>query len=317
MQSLEFVATRHARRLDRWLADQEAPVSRSRWQELIRAGQVLINGGPAGLRSPVRPGDRITATLPDPVPPARVAPEPIPVNVVYEDEDCLVLDKPPGLVVHPAPGHPVGTLVSALLHHCGDLPGIGGEARPGIVHRLDKETSGLMVVAKTQAALDALARAFQERRTTKAYAALCAGAPRFPSGTIDAAIGRHPHHRKKMMAHAPRGRAARSHYVAEERFGDAFARFAVEIETGRTHQIRVHLAFIGCPVLGDDLYGGRRAQTPIPEYGPAPRHFLHAARLGFPHPRTGEPVEFTADLPPDMAAALAALREAFPAAAAD
>jgi len=313
MANLEFHAERGSARLDRWLADQSTGLSRSRWQDLIRQGRVCIQGQPAGLRSPVRPGDTITAILPDPVAPARVKAEPIPLRVVFEDADCLVLDKPPGLVVHPAPGHAMGTLVSALLHHCQDLQGIGGEARPGIVHRLDKDTSGLMVVAKSQAAHDALSRAFQARLTTKAYVALCAGVPRFASGRVDAPIGRHPQNRKKMMAHAPRGRSALSSYQVAEAYGRDFSRLDVAIETGRTHQIRVHLAFLGCPVLGDEVYGGRRAMVSVAELGPAPRQFLHAARLGFPHPRTHVAMAFSSDLPADMAAAVDALRTAHPA----
>jgi 23S rRNA pseudouridine1911/1915/1917 synthase len=269
-----------AERIDRFLARQGLPLSRARIQRGIDEGLIEVNGRRTKASYLIRPGDRIVICHPPPQP-VEIRAEPIPLSIVYEDEDLLVLDKPAGLVVHPAPGHAAGTLVNALLHHCRDLAGIGGQARPGIVHRLDKDTSGLLVAAKHDAAH-------------------VAGDVRPRKGTIDLAIGRDVWERKKISARTTSPRSAVSHYEVVERYGRATL-VAVTLETGRTHQIRVHLAHLGFPVLGDPVYGGRRALPP-PDV-PVHRQLLHAQQLGFIHPITGRPMVFTAPLPEDMQAA--------------
>ena len=238
--------------------------------------------------------------------PSTSRPRTIPLAVVYEDADLLVIDKPAGLVVHPAPGHPAGTLVNALLARCPDLAGIGGVQRPGIVHRLDKDTSGLIVVAKTQSAHDSLVRQLRDRGVVKRYLALVRGRPRPEQGTISAPIARDPRHRQRMGVVAG-GREAVSDYRVLEDLG-AWSLLEVTIHTGRTHQIRVHLAYMGHPVAGDPVYGGRRGGEALPPGVRLDRQFLHAAVLGFRLPSTGEVCEFRAELPPDLREVLAALR---------
>lgn len=300
-----------APRLDVWLVQQLPGLSRARVQELIRAGRVLVNGRARKANQPVRAGDTAVVDIPKPEP-TDLRAEDIPLNILFEDADILVINKPAALVVHPAPGHASGTLVNALLHHCSDalggtsLGGIGGELRPGIVHRLDRDTSGVLVVAKNQAALDGLAAQFKGRRVTKQYAAIVWGCPRPPSGTIDTLVGRDPRNRKKMSARPRSGRRAVTHYEVVEAHADA-SLLRVRIETGRTHQIRVHLAHIGHPVVGDTQYGRARvSKTGIA----ATRQMLHAEQLAFAHPRTGRELEFRAPMPDDMARFLRALREA-------
>ncbi|MFQ5914456.1 MAG: RluA family pseudouridine synthase [Nitrospinota bacterium] len=303
------------RRLDVFLAGHpEAPHwSRSRVQLLIREGNVRLECGDAlgSLPSseetkPPRPGrllragERIVVTVPPPEP-AEAVPEDIPLDVPYEDAHILIVNKPAGLVVHPAAGHARGTLVNALLSRLPALPGIGGRLRPGIVHRLDKDTSGLMVVAKTELALRRLQAALKARRIGRVYWALAWGD--FPKeGRVEGPIGRHPLHRKK-MAVVQGGRPAVTRFRVLERFGK-YAWLEVRLETGRTHQIRVHLAHRGTPVLGDPLYGvGRKADPPIG------RQALHAFRLTFDHPSTAEPMSFEVPPPGDMEDALRFLRE--------
>lgn len=242
---------------------------------------------------------------PPPPVPATLQPEAIPLDILYEDADILVLNKPPGLVVHPAAKRETGTLVHALLHHCHDLAGIGGELRPGIVHRLDKDTSGVMVVAKNETALTRLAQQFKARTVKKKYIALVRGVVTPPEGAIETLIGRHPQHRKKMSAKVPRGRTARTRYRTLEVFPNA-AWLSVMIETGRTHQIRVHMAHYGHPILGDPLYG--RART-LCDGTPVHRQMLHAATLCIRHPVTRQELEFEAPLPEDMRAVIRHLRE--------
>ena len=290
-------------RLDVWLAAQRPEHSRARWQQLIRAGCVRVNGAPRKAGQVLRAGDTVAGELPPPEPVELVAQD-IPLNILYEDADILVLDKPPGLVVHPAAGHAAGTLVNALLHHCRDLAGIGGELRPGIVHRLDKDTSGALVVAKNEPALRGLVRQFQGGRVQKEYLALAWGRPEPASGTLATLIGRDPRHRQKMSARPESGRPARTDYEVLEQFSAA-AVLRVRIHTGRTHQIRVHLAHLGHPVIGDTVYGrARRSELPAP----AARQMLHAHELTFDHPRTGEPLAFTAPVPEDFRALWRALR---------
>lgn len=287
-------------RLDRFLAERAGlDLSRSRLQRLIREGRVEVEGRPARPSQPVRAGSRIRVRVPPPEP-AAVAPQPIPLDVVYEDADLLVVVKPRGMVVHPAPGHPAGTLVNALLARCPDLAGVGGVQRPGLVHRLDRDTTGLLVVAKTDRAHRDLTAQLRRRELERRYLALVRGVPP-AAGTVDAPVGRDPHRRVR-MAVVPDGRPARTHFRLLEAFRERYALLEVRLETGRTHQIRVHLAAIGHPVAGDPLYGGRRGELGL--QGQA----LHAYRLALVHPRTGEHLCFEAPPPPDLASALARLR---------
>ncbi len=289
------------KRLDAWLASEQSEHSRARWQTLIQDGNVTVNGESVKRNHKLREGDRVEWTIPEPIS-TEVLPEDIPLDILYEDAHMIVINKPAGLVVHPAAGNENGTLVNALLHHCTDLAGIGGEIRPGIVHRLDKDTSGAIVVAKTEAALNELARQFKARETEKEYLAIVRGVPAPPRGTIKTTIGRHPIHRKKMAADVRNGRHAVSTYEVVEAF-DGAALLRVRIETGRTHQIRVHMAHIKHPVVGDKLYG--RAHTDGIQ---ADRQMLHAAKLSVAHPDTGERMYFSASLPQDMESLLATLR---------
>lgn len=290
-------------RLDRVLAAALPGLSRSRLQALIAAGAVAEGGrviDDASTR--VKPGQVYDVAVPAPVA-ATPRPQAIPLAIVYEDREVVVLDKPAGLVVHPAAGNPDGTLVNALLAHCGgDLSGIGGVARPGIVHRLDKETSGLMVVAKTDAAHAGLTAQFAGHALARRYVAVVRGVPRPARGTIDAPIGRSPHNRKK-MAVVRGGKPAVTHYATDRVLArGAAALVTCRLETGRTHQIRVHMAHIGHAVVGDPLYGGapRGADPAAAAMRAFPRQALHAAGLEFRHPTTGEALSFTAPLPKDV-----------------
>ncbi|MEW5931691.1 MAG: RluA family pseudouridine synthase [Gemmatimonadota bacterium] len=294
-------------RLDAWLAER-LDVSRSRAAALIEGGNVLLNGAPPRKRDRPRPGDRVEVTLPAPEP-ASAAAEEIPLDIVFQDADLVVLDKPAGLVVHPAPGNPTGTLVNALLHSVRDLSGIGGELRPGIVHRLDKDTSGLMIVAKNDEAHRRLSDDLKARRIRRAYLAAAWGHLPADALTVDAPIARHPTERKR-MAVVQGGRHAVTHFRRLERWKAADL-VRAELETGRTHQIRVHLLHAGHPVVGDRTYAEGRergfggAERPWAQAlaRRVPRQFLHAAELRFAHPRTGEEMRFEAPLPPDLAAA--------------
>ena len=289
-------------RLDAWLAGQPAlsktGLSRSRLQALAADGRITVNGAVARAAQRIRPRDAITVCVPPARSPADLIPQDIPVPAVYEDEHLIVVDKPASLPVHPGPGHPDGTLVNALLARCPDIRGIGGELRPGIVHRLDLDTSGLMVVAKTQLAHQRLTEQLKNREFRKEYLALAVGLVTPESGTIDAPIARDPRHRLKMAVDAG-GRVARTHYETLEEL-PGYTLLNLVLETGRTHQIRVHLAYLGYPLLGDALYGKASALTS--------RQFLHAARLCFHHPATGEWSEHESALPDDLARALVTLR---------
>lgn len=298
----ELVADRDGERLDVFVARLLPQLTRSRVRRLIDDGLVAVDGkqpGKAGLA--LDAGQRVGVTLPPPEP-SSLQPEAIPLRIVYEDDDLLVVDKPPGLTVHPAPGHASHTLVNALLAHCPDLSGVGGEGRPGIVHRLDKDTSGLIIVAKNDASHAALARQLKDRRVEKTYLALVRGRVDPAEGVIDAPLGRHPVQRKK-QAVIEGGRPARTRYRVLRAF-DGFSLLEVQPESGRTHQIRVHLASIGHPVAGDALYG-RGAALPSLR-----RQFLHAQRLAFRHPRTGDRLELEAPLAEDLQAVLTSLEEA-------
>ncbi|MBI2502894.1 MAG: RluA family pseudouridine synthase [Candidatus Latescibacteria bacterium] len=302
-------------RLDLFLSRRCPDLSRSRLQMLIREGAVRVNGQPSRPSYQIRPADCIALELPAPTE-LSLDPEAIPLSILFEDGDLLVLDKGPGMTVHPAPGSWQGTLVNALLHHCRDLSGINGVLRPGIVHRLDRDTTGLLVVAKNDTAHRHLAAQLQSRVLERRYSALVWGRPRLPQGRIEAPVGRHPRDRKK-MAVVPGGRAALTHYQVVERFA-FLSLLDLRLETGRTHQIRVHLQHLGHPVFGDPVYGGR---APIRGLQPAQRllagellkliarQALHARSLRFAHPRSGEWLEFSAPLPADMEALLAAVRQ--------
>jgi 23S rRNA pseudouridine1911/1915/1917 synthase len=283
-------------RLDRFIADRLPDLSRSYVQQLIEAGRVKVDGF---LRRPsfkMTVGEVVVVEVP---PPVAVTPEPenIPLAIVYEDDDVIVLDKPAGLVVHPAPGHASGTLVNALLFHVPDLS-INGTNRPGIVHRLDKDTSGLMVVAKTARAQDSLAAQWAARTVRKGYVALVAGVVADDAATIEAPIGRDPNQRQRMAVH-PRGRPAVTHFTTRERFATTTL-LDLDLETGRTHQIRVHLAFIGHPIVGDAVYGHDRATARRLREPWLARHFLHASALAFRLP-SGREVAFESSLPTELA----------------
>ena len=289
-------------RLDAWLAQlpelSAAGLSRSRLQALATDGLITVNGSVARAAQRIRPQDAIIVRVPPARSPADLIPQDIPVPAVFEDEHLIVVDKPAGLPVHPGPGHPDGTLVNALLAQCPDIRGIGGELRPGIVHRLDLNTSGLMVVAKTQQTHQRLTEQMKNREILKEYRAISVGLVTPDSGTIDAPIGRDPRHRQRMSVDAG-GRAARTHY---ETLGELRGHTLLKLvlETGRTHQIRVHLEYLGYPLLGDAVYGNASTLTG--------RQFLHAARLGFRHPVTGAWMEHCVDLPGDLSRVLSALR---------
>jgi 23S rRNA pseudouridine1911/1915/1917 synthase len=282
-------------RLDQFLAKRLPEFSRSRLQQLIRDGFVRLNNSTSRPRQIVRDGDKIELTEP-PLEKIETLAEAIPLELLFEDDDLIVINKPPGLVVHPGAGHREHTLVNALLNHCATLSGIGGKERPGIVHRLDKETSGCLVVAKNDATHRDLSNQFAARTVEKIYLALVAGKLRKPAGVIEGKIGRHPFHRKRMSATTLRGRAARTEYHVI-RSSDQASLIECRLHSGRTHQIRVHLHHLGHPVLGDKVYAQRLAKD-------FPRQMLHAWKLGFSHPRTEEWKSFEAPLPDDFAAAI-------------
>ena len=293
-------ATEHAGiRLDAFLSADGA-LTRSQAARLIAEGRVRVNGRPAAKSARLSGGETVTVDVPAPRETA-LTPQDIPLDVVYEDDDVIVVNKPTGLVVHPAPGHPDGTLVNALLHHCGDsLSGIGGEKRPGIVHRIDRDTSGLIIAAKNDAAHLALSAQLKDHSLSRTYECLVNGNMKQDSGTVDAPIDRNPSDRKK-MAVVPTGRRAVTHWEVVARY-PGVTHLRCRLETGRTHQIRVHMAYIGHPILGDTVYG---AKKPVPGLT---GQCLHATGLRFVHPRTGEPVELRCPLPPEFTAMLQKLQ---------
>lgn len=313
--SAEALAAHPGDRIDRWLArcldarEDIPPLSRNRLKTLILDGRLTVDGGTiADPSAAVKPGARYRLDVP-PAIPAEPEAQDLPLTVVFEDGALIVIDKPAGMTVHPAPGAPRDTLVNALIAHCGDsLSGIGGVRRPGIVHRIDKDTSGLLVIAKTDAAHHALAALFAAHTIERAYRAVCWGVPAPPAGRIEGAIGRHPRDRVRMAVRPDgAGKAAVTHYRTVKRFGEAAALLECRLETGRTHQIRVHLTHVGHPLVGDPVYGrgrsGRLAGLPEAARGRLlgfPRQALHAAVLGFAHPVTGAPMRFESPLPPDM-----------------
>ena len=282
-------------RLDLYLTKRlPSSISRSRIQSLIAEGFIKLNDKPTKPHHKLKQGEKLTVIIPPLVKP-EIGPEEIPLEIVYEDDQILVVNKPPGLVVHPAVGNYSGTLVNALLHHCKGLSGIGGTLKPGIVHRLDKGTSGLLVCAKTDEAHQGLAGQFKAQEVFKKYVAIVKGRMAFDEGVIDEPVGRHPRYRKKIAVVQAGGRRAVTHYRVLERFED-FSLVELMPKTGRTHQIRAHMAYLGHPVVGDGEYG-RRSQL-------IDRQALHAKTLGFHHPSSGQYLEFTTELPEDMRGAI-------------
>ena len=307
-EDLTIEKTLPGARLDTYLRGKFPAVSRGAIQRLIEEGHIRVNDRIVKPTHTPRAGEQVRVCWPEASPPG-AHPEDIPLDILYEDEALVVLNKPAGLVVHPASGNERHTLVNALLHHCaGQLSGIGGVARPGIVHRLDKETSGCMVVAKNDDTHLALSAQFALRKVEKIYHAIVCGAMERDAGEIQAAIGRHPSHRKRMAAEQERGRPARTSYRVLERLMGATLTEAI-LHTGRTHQIRVHFKFLGFPLVGDSTYGSRqnRRLAELAGYR-APRQMLHACRLAFVHPRSGKPLRFESPRPADFLDALAALR---------
>lgn len=302
---LQVTADHIAVRLDRFLDDSLPALSRSQIKRLIDDGAVTLDGVTSKAGTKLRGGEKICVVLPEPVAATAVA-ESIPLNILYEDSALIVVNKPAHLVVHPAPGHQSGTLVNALLFHCKDLSGVGGELRPGIVHRLDKDTSGVMVATKDDQTHQCLAAQFKAHTIKRRYRALVYGVLPEERGTVDQAIGRHPVHRKKMSTSARNSRHAVTHWQVVRRYEeDRLTLVDLSLETGRTHQIRVHLAGMNCPVVGDPLYGGTNRTKSITDprlrkmVTDLDRQFLHAWQLGFEHPKNGEMV-FQADLSEEL-----------------
>ena len=297
-------------RLDRFLATVPGVGTRSQAKQLLDGGLVTVDGVVRKASHALVSGARVVVTPRPPVA-VGVAAEPLPLVVLFEDAHLLAIDKPPGMVVHPAPGARSGTVVNAVLHRLGNLTGVGDPQRPGIVHRLDKDTSGVLLVARTAAALAALGRQFRDRTVQKTYVAVVQGRVGAARGTIDRPIGRHPRERKRMSVRTRGGRAALTTWEVVERFPAATV-LALHPHTGRTHQLRVHLAALGHPIVGDRVYGGnRRSRAGGPDFLAAfPRQALHAAEIRFAHPASGAPLVVAAPLPPDMTALAAALRAA-------
>ena len=277
-------------RIDKYLAEQLPDITRSYLQKLLKDGSVQMNGKPVKTSTKTAAGAVIEFTIPDPEEP-EILPEDIPLDILYEDSDVILINKPKDMVVHPAAGHYTGTLVNALMYHCkGDLSGINGVLRPGIVHRIDKDTTGVLIVCKNDKAHNALAEQLKEHSITRKYRAIVCGNLKEDEGTVDAPLGRHPQDRKKMAIVRTGGKRAVTHYRVLERFGN-YTYIECQLETGRTHQIRVHMASLGHPLLGDEVYG--RVKSPFKLEGQT----LHAMVLGFIHPTTGEYMEFEAPLP--------------------
>ncbi len=313
-----------AQRLDQYLASQIANVSRARVQQLIEKGEVLVNGTAAKASLRLKGEEKITVSGPPQAPPLRALAEEIPLDIVYEDDHLAIVNKPAGMMVHAGAGatddaRNRGTLVNALLHHFQALSGVGGELRPGIVHRLDRATSGLMVVAKNDEAHRQLAKQFSARQVHKTYMALVHGWPKQDRGTVQSAISRHTQKRTRMTTRGFGGREAVTHYLVKRKIDSPYGKFAlleVKIETGRTHQIRVHLSSLGHPVVGDALYGApgelrtqsnKRRAAGMPATLTLDRNFLHSAALELIHPATSEPLKFSRPLPPDLEDLLAKL----------
>ena len=303
MEQREFVVEQETagQRIDRFLSGEDTGLSRSALQALVADGHVQCNGKTVAKSLKLKAGDTVLLEIPD-AKPIEAVPQEIPLDIVYEDAHLLVVNKPKGMVVHPAPGNPDGTLVNALLYHCGEsLSGIGGRKRPGIVHRIDRDTSGLIIAAKNDAAHLALAAQLADHTLARTYECLAVGNFREDSGTVDAPIGRHPVDRKRMAVVRQGGREAVTHWEVIARY-PGVTHLRCRLETGRTHQIRVHLAYIGHPILGDTVYGAKKPVAGLTG------QCLHAVGLRFIHPRTGEPVELTCPLPEEFVRMLEKLR---------
>lgn len=302
-RTLFFPEERPMERLDTFLSESLPEISRSQLKRLIDHGHITLNGLPAKASSKLKGGESIQVALPEPQT-TEAIPEDIPLMILYEDEDLIVVNKPAGMVVHPAAGHFHGTLVNALLHHCHDLAGIGGELRPGIVHRIDKDTSGLLVVAKNDQSHQHLAAQFKRHSIKRRYLALIHGCPEKNSGVINQAIGRHPIHRKKMSSKAKLGRHAITHWkVLKSYSSEGLSLVELKLETGRTHQIRVHFSEMNFPLVADPLYGNSSRIRMIKDpslrnlINLLPGQALHAQQLGFIHPKTGKYLEFSCEIP--------------------
>ncbi len=322
-RTLVFPEERQAERLDLFLGGELPGVSRAQIKRLIDEGLILVDGAPSKAAARLRGGEEISIRLPDPQPSA-AQPEAIPLRVLYEDSDLIVIDKPAGMVVHPAAGHGSGTLVNALLHHCQDLSGIGGELRPGIVHRLDKDTSGVMVATKNDATHVGLAEQFKEHSINRRYLALIHGLLQPRSGRIESAIGRHPNHRLKMSSQSRQPKQAVTHWTVQQLFeADRLSLVELQLETGRTHQIRVHFSERNMPLVHDPLYGGRARTAALQDARliklarQLPGQALHARLLGFVHPRSGQYLEFTSAPPPAFAELLDYLQRKYSTAVAE
>ena len=300
-------------RLDQFISRSAEQMTRSTAQRLIEAGMVTVDGTPCKSSHKLTGNERVFVRIP-PAAPAVPVPEEIPLEILYEDHDVVVINKPAGMVVHPGAGNPSGTLVNALLAHCTDLSGIGGEIRPGIVHRLDKDTSGVLVVAKNDVAHHHLSQQFSRHTIKRVYVALVYGAMKAEKGRIEGAIGRHPSNRQKMSGASRRGKHAVTHWQVIERF-PGFSLLKLKLETGRTHQIRVHLSEAGHPLVGDPVYGGAGRLSSVKNIPLREtirrfeRQALHARIIGFIHPTSGAYMEYETDLPADMATLLACLRD--------
>jgi 23S rRNA pseudouridine1911/1915/1917 synthase len=310
--TIQVMKKDHGKRLDQFLSEANLNLTRSQAKNLIEKHLIFLNQKPTKPSAHVRAADTVSGSLPEPEPLSLEA-EPLPLTILYEDPSIIVIDKPPGMVVHPAYGNPSGTLVNALLYHCEDLAGINGVLRPGIVHRLDKDTSGVMVVAKDDGAFHDLIKQFKNRTVKKVYSAIVYGRMSQDEGLIDSAVGRHPTERKRMSTRTKRGREAITRWKKLEEF-DGCTLLEIFPQTGRTHQIRVHLSSVGHPVLGDPLYGrkGKLGAIHDPVLNECARRMnrqaLHAQRLEFTHPRTGERVQFVSPIPQDMKELLECLR---------
>lgn len=319
VQRFTFERGSSPQRLDQFLADALPELSRSQIKKLIEEGQILCNGESVKAGSKLKGGETIQVEIPPPEP-IEAEPEDIPLDILYEDSSLIVLNKPAGMVVHPAPGHSSGTLVNALLYHCRDLSGIGGNLRPGIVHRLDRDTSGVMVVTKDDVAHQGLALQFKEHSISRKYVAFVFGHVQNATGTVDKPIGRHPQDRKKMSCNSRSGRQAVTHWQVLQRFDrDRLSFLELTLETGRTHQIRVHLSEMNLPVVGDPVYGANKKSNAIGDASlrslvqGLKRQALHARHLAFRHPVKDEWMEFNSPLPADMAEILEYLEKRYSA----
>lgn len=293
METYEFTAEITGERLDKWITEQKEDWTRNAVQDWIKNEDVIVNEAAVKSNYKVKEGDKITVSVPDVVE-LEVKAENLALDIVYEDEDVVVINKPRGMVVHPAPGHPSGTLVNGLMYHCKDLSGINGVARPGIVHRIDKDTSGLIMVAKHDKAHESLVEQLKNKTTKRRYEAIVSGVISHDKGTVEAPIGRDPQDRQKMTVTESHSREAVTHFQVLHRF-QRHTHVSCELETGRTHQIRVHMKYIDFPIVNDPKYGPRKKHD-FPIEGQA----LHAALLGFVHPRTGKEMIFTAETPEDF-----------------